>query len=146
MSGLEGRNLWCRLSRVIGKDGHTAPYGVLSRPLSDIGMGSTRTSPEKYRIQARDKDLYKKEEKRYEQWLATQPSAVARPEYTYPTLILQHEENETDSDNNLHEDRSDVKRSTMEESADIWVANTGVTVRTSDEDSSCSEAATTRSN
>ncbi|OWY98320.1 hypothetical protein PHMEG_00030939 [Phytophthora megakarya] len=88
---------------------------------------------------ARDKDLYKKEEKLYEQWLATQPSAVARPEYTYPTSILQHEEDDTVSNNYEHEDRGDVQRSTMEESADIWVANTGVTTRVSDDDSSCSE-------
>ncbi|OWZ12861.1 hypothetical protein PHMEG_00013909 [Phytophthora megakarya] len=113
MSGLGGRNLWRRLSRVIGKDGHIAPYGVLASPLSNSGMGSARTSPARYRYtewqvlayaEARDKDLYKKEEKLYEQWLATQPSTVAQPEYTYPTSILQHEENETASDN-LHEDR-----------------------------------------
>ncbi|OWZ03654.1 hypothetical protein PHMEG_00024573 [Phytophthora megakarya] len=89
--------------------------------------------------EARDKDLYKKEEKLYEQWLATQPSAVARPEYTYPTSILQHEESETASDNDMDGDRGDAQRSTMEESADIWVANTGVTKRASDDDSSCSE-------
>ncbi|OWY99106.1 hypothetical protein PHMEG_00029958 [Phytophthora megakarya] len=89
--------------------------------------------------EARDKDLYKKEEKLYEQWLATQPSAVARPEYTYPTSILQHEENETAGDNNQHEDRGNAQRSTMEENTDIWVANTGVTMRTPDDDSSCSE-------
>ncbi|OWY94236.1 hypothetical protein PHMEG_00036092, partial [Phytophthora megakarya] len=89
--------------------------------------------------EARDKDLYKKEEKLYEQWLATQPSAVARPEYTYPTSILQHEEDGTVSDNHAHEDRGDVQSSTMEESADIWVASTGVTTEVPDDDSSCSE-------
>ncbi|OWY99818.1 hypothetical protein PHMEG_00029121 [Phytophthora megakarya] len=68
--------------------------------------------------QARDKDLYKKEERLYEQWLATQPSAVTRTEFTYPTSILQHQENETAS-SNLRE--GDVQKSTMEESADIWV-------------------------
>ncbi|OWY94503.1 hypothetical protein PHMEG_00035737 [Phytophthora megakarya] len=88
---------------------------------------------------ARDKDLYKKEEKLYEQWLATQPSAVARPEYTYRTSILQHEEDDIVSNNHAHEERGDVQRSTMEESADIWVANTRVTTSVSDDDSSCSE-------
>ncbi|OWZ06805.1 hypothetical protein PHMEG_00020899 [Phytophthora megakarya] len=119
----------------------------------DIGMGFARTSSARCRIQsvkytewqvmayaeARDKALYKKEEKLYQQWLATQPSAVPRPEYTYPTSILQHEQNETASDNNQHEDRGDAQRSTMEEDAGIWVANTLVTMRTPDEDSSCSE-------
>ncbi|OWY91540.1 hypothetical protein PHMEG_00039837, partial [Phytophthora megakarya] len=94
-------------------------------------MGPARTPSAGCRIQARAKDLYKKEEKLYEQWFATQPSAVARPEYTYPTSILQHEEDETVSDNNMHEDRGDVQKRTMEESADIWVANTGVTRRLS---------------
>ncbi|OWY90689.1 hypothetical protein PHMEG_00041070, partial [Phytophthora megakarya] len=60
--------------------------------------------------EARDKDLYKKEEKLYEQWLATQPSAVARPEYTHPTSILQHEEDQTVGDNDMNEDRGDVQR------------------------------------
>ncbi|OWZ04091.1 hypothetical protein PHMEG_00024070 [Phytophthora megakarya] len=73
-----------------------------------------------------------------EQWLATQPSAVARPEYTYPTSILQHEENEAASDN-LHEARGDVQRKTTEESDDNWVATTEVRVRTPDKDSSCSD-------
>ncbi|OWY98681.1 hypothetical protein PHMEG_00030494 [Phytophthora megakarya] len=52
-----------------------------------------------------------------------------------------------DSGNNQRENRGDSQKSTMEKSADIWVANTGVTVRTSEEDSSCSEgkAATTHS-
>ncbi|OWY95778.1 LOW QUALITY PROTEIN: hypothetical protein PHMEG_00034135 [Phytophthora megakarya] len=79
--------------------------------------------------EARDKDLYKKEEKLYEQWLAIQPSAVARPEYTSPTSIFQHEEDDTVSDNHVHENRGDVQRSMMEESADIWVANAGLTRR-----------------
>ncbi|OWZ16022.1 hypothetical protein PHMEG_00010242 [Phytophthora megakarya] len=42
-------------------------------------------------------------------------------------------------DNNLNGDRSDAQRSNVKESADIWIANTGVTVRTPDDDSSCSE-------
>ncbi|OWZ01865.1 LOW QUALITY PROTEIN: hypothetical protein PHMEG_00026678 [Phytophthora megakarya] len=86
--------------------------------------------------EARDKDLYKKEEKFMNN--ATQPSAVARPGYRYPTSILQHEENQTASDN-LHEDRGDVQRKTTEESADNWVVITGVRVRTPNEDSSCSD-------
>ncbi|OWY93932.1 hypothetical protein PHMEG_00036488 [Phytophthora megakarya] len=55
---------------------------ILSSPFSDIGMCSASTSSARYSVkytewqvlayaEARDKDLYKKEEKLYEQWLAT---------------------------------------------------------------------------
>ncbi|OWZ04979.1 hypothetical protein PHMEG_00023022 [Phytophthora megakarya] len=115
------------------------PLGHLPQDVGYVRLDSVKFTEWQVLAYAetRDKDLYKKEEKLYEQWLATQPSAVARPEYTYPTSILQYEENETASDNNQHEDRGDAQRSTMEENADIWVANTGVTMRTPD--SSCSE-------
>ncbi|OWY96104.1 hypothetical protein PHMEG_00033719 [Phytophthora megakarya] len=137
MSGLEGRNLCCRLSEKMAIpreiDQHYRPYahfpilawvplGHLPRDIGYVQLDSVKYTEWQVLAyaEARDKDLYKKEEKLYEQWLAAQPSAVARPEYAYPTSILQHEENETDSGNNLHEDR-------------------GVRVRTTDEDSSCSE-------
>ncbi|OWY93940.1 hypothetical protein PHMEG_00036476, partial [Phytophthora megakarya] len=99
------------------------PLGHLPRDVGYVRLDSVKYT--EWQKHARDKDLYKKEEKLYEQWLATQPSAVARPEYTCPTSILQREEDDTVSDNHVHENRGDVQRSTVEESADIWVANTG---------------------
>ncbi|OWZ15824.1 hypothetical protein PHMEG_00010471 [Phytophthora megakarya] len=105
------------------------PLGHLPRDLGYVRVDSMKYAGWQVLAyaEARHKDLYKKEEKLYEQWLATQPSTVARPEYTYPTSILRHEENETAGDNNLYEDRDDVQRNTMEE------------IRTPDEDSPCSE-------
>ncbi|OWY93294.1 hypothetical protein PHMEG_00037365 [Phytophthora megakarya] len=88
------------------------PLGHLPRDVKYVRLDSVKYTEWQVLAyaEARDKDLYKKEEKLYEQWLATQPSVVARPEYTYPTSILQHEEHDTVSDNHVHENRGDVQR------------------------------------
>ncbi|OWY94378.1 hypothetical protein PHMEG_00035913 [Phytophthora megakarya] len=93
------------------------PLGHLPRDVGYVRLDSVKYTEWQAlaHAEARDKDLYKKEDKLYEQWLATQPSVVARPEYIYPTSILQHEADETVGDNHVHEDRGDVQKRSSDE-------------------------------
>ncbi|OWZ01980.1 hypothetical protein PHMEG_00026542 [Phytophthora megakarya] len=110
------------------------PYGVRLTNITDHTVTLNRKC---WRTQKHATRIFcKKEDELYEQWLATQPSAVARPEYTYPTSILRHEENGTASDNNLHKNGGDVQMSTMEERMPISELRL---VRTPDKDSYCSD-------
>ncbi|KAE8988582.1 hypothetical protein PR002_g21722 [Phytophthora rubi] len=65
---------------------------------------------------SRDKEVFRREGELYAQWLASQPSAVERPEYTTPTRLLRRSGDDTPTqreyvNSTVHLERSEEGRS-----------------------------------